>query len=448
MRKTVSICLMNVGVALMSQAPPAASPMARLLEMRLQDSKTGTIVILDSQKNEWKSKVDAMVLDPAWIDLELSLRYYGQKSSEVGPWLMGKYAVGPGPCWALFAEKGKLAAFGSSVPTVEVLAKAAQEAGIKTESGILREFLRANPDHLEAQEQLLNKLVTKALAKMKLKTGERQDPVRPADEKWDYEKYRRKHEAELEAKEDAKAKSDGVEKPVPDLQAEEDQAIWGEVADRFGGLFRSGDWSSVASWSILPDESAARSPRMRDVCIHALPEVEAALGRRPNDWSVWSMWLGLSKIAGGRPIRPLLDSLTPLPTASASEWPPYMVRDAYVKDARARADWQGIKDLLLPQWEHRELRRSVNDTAYLVVQKAEGKIQVPEETGDDWRDFTEPLVEALLRLGETNLADRIVTASFAQHPWSGLPKRSQQLALRCNQPSLAAQWGALLPPAK
>ena len=447
MRKTLCLILMCASVALVAQSPPIASPTARLLEIGLQESKTGTLVILDNAKSEWKPKVDAMVADSKWIDLELSLRYYGQKSAEVGTWLVAKHAAGPAPCWALFAEKGRLVASGTSVPDAESLAKAAQDAGIKTESGMLREFLRMNPDHLEAQQQLLRQLISKASTKMKLKLGEKQDPVRPADEKWDFEKYRRKQEAELEAKEDAKAKATGAEKPPPDLSAEEDQAIWGEVADRLAALFRSGDWSLVQSWWILPDETAMRSPRMRDVCLLALPEVEAALARRPDEWSVWSIWLGLSKVLGGRPIRPLLDSLTPLPTISASQWPPYMVRDAYVKDARARQDWQGIKDLLLPQWEMQELWRPIQGNSKW-VQQVDGKVQESSETGSTWRGFTEPLAEALLRLGETILADRVVNASFTQHPWALLPKRAQQLALRCNQPALAAQWGALVPPAK
>ncbi|MBL0210576.1 MAG: hypothetical protein IPQ13_06630 [Holophagaceae bacterium] len=113
-----------------------------------------------------------------------------------------------------------------------------------------------------------------------------------------------------------------------------------------------------------------------------------------------------------------------------------MVRDAYVKDARARNDWQGIKDLLLPQWEMQELWRPLEGNSKW-VQQVDGKIQESVETGSDWRGFTEPLAEALLRLGETHLADRIVTSSFNARQRPG-----------CNQPGLAAQWGALVPPVK
>ncbi|MBL0210575.1 MAG: hypothetical protein IPQ13_06625 [Holophagaceae bacterium] len=311
MRKTLCLILMSAGAVLVAQAPATAPPMVRLLEMGLQELKIGTLIVLDDPKGEWKPKVDAMVSDPAWIDLELSIRYYGQKAPEVGAWLMAKHGVGPGPCWALFAEKGRLVASGTTVPKTEAIATAAQEAGIKTSCGLLREFLRTNPDHLEAQQVLLRLLTTKASTKMKVKLGEKLKPVRPADEKQDFEKYRREYEAEQEAKEEAKAKA-AAEKPPQDLQAEEDQAIWGEVADRLAVLFRSGDWALADTWgNFVPSEIAARSPRIRDVSLRALPEVEAALARRPNEWSLWSIWLALSKMVGGRPIRPLLDSLTP-----------------------------------------------------------------------------------------------------------------------------------------
>ncbi len=75
--------------------------------------------------------------------------------------------------------------------------------------------------------------------------------------------------------------------------------------------------------------------------------------------------------------------------------------------------------------------------------RKDGKIQEVPETGDNWRSTLEPLVEALLWLGDAGQADDLVRERFGKHPWSGLPMRASGLALRCNQPGLAAQWGAL-----
>ena len=51
MRNTLCLVLMSAGVGLVAQAPATASPMIRLLEMGLQESKTGTLVILDNPKS-------------------------------------------------------------------------------------------------------------------------------------------------------------------------------------------------------------------------------------------------------------------------------------------------------------------------------------------------------------------------------------------------------------
>lgn len=146
-------------------------------------------------------------------------------------------------------------------------------------------------------------------------------------------------------------------------------------------------------------------------------------------------------------MQPLLDSLTPLPTTPPELWPPWAVRDAYVKECLKRKDWQAIKDLLLPAWENEQNWEVVNGN-FTFITKVDGKVQENPETGEGWRSQMGPLTEALLKLGESHRADAIIRAYFIKHPWAGLPKKAHDLALRCGQPGLAAQWGALVPPAK
>ena len=151
--------LLCAGVELAAQTTVVSSDVAGRLEMSLRDSKTGVLVILDGPKGEWKPKVDALLADPVWIDQDLSYYYYGQKASEIETWIQGKYPLTPRPCWVLFAEKGRPVASGSSTLDASAIAKAAQDAGIKTFTSLLREFLRTNAELAERQEDPLPCLI-------------------------------------------------------------------------------------------------------------------------------------------------------------------------------------------------------------------------------------------------------------------------------------------------
>lgn len=444
-QRTIFGLMIPVGGLVAAQAPRADSAMVQLLERRLEASKTGLLLVADGPKGQWKSKMNALSSDPLWMDLDLDISYYGNKAADLDGLLREKYHAGPRPCWVLLGEGGRVISSGTTPPEPASIEKAATEGRLKTTPQLLREFLRANPDHLEAQRALFNVLNRKAINKTKVKLGGKLDVFWPADERRDYSKLRVEWDAKAEAKE--KEKDEQQLKPVLQLSDEDDAAIWGEVADRLGKLFQSRGWAGVENGSIsIPDE-AKHSKRMKSTCRSALPGVEAALRRRPEAPPLWAAWLGISEVLGGRPLQPLLDSLTPLPTTTPLQWPPWAVRDEYVKDCKKRKDWQAIKDLLLPAWENEQNWETVNGNITFLT-KVDGKIQEDTETGDGWRSNMGPLTEALLNLGESNKADAIVRAYFAKHPWAGLPKRAHDLALRCGQPGLAVQWGALVPPAK
>jgi len=424
---------------LQAQASQALGPTAQMLDLALREIKGGLLVVVDGPKGEWKSKVDALTSDPEWLDTELGVSYYGSKAAEVETLLRQKYQAGPRPQWVLFGAGSRVVATGGSVPDAKAMAKVVEESGLRSTLQILRDFVRRNPEHLEARGTLCAWIRPKASKKTLLRTGGKVEPMRPADESYDYAKVQK----ERDAKEEAKAQEQMEEKPPTQLGPEEDQAIWGEVAGLLAKSFRSGDWIEMQAWHLALDEAAVHSPIMQEMSRGAVSEVERALARNPSAWNIWQVWLGLTRTFGGKPIRPLLDNLVPLPTDSPMAWPPYPVRNAYVKDARKRKDWTGIKDLLLPQIEVNRLWEAALEQKTEYVVRKDGKIQENTETGDYWRGTLEPLVEALLWLGDVGQADDLVRDRFGRHPWSGLPARAAGLALRCNQPNLAAQWRAL-----
>lgn len=438
----LALCMALIAPLLLAQAPAVLSPRAQLLEQGLREDKVGGLLVVDGPKGEWKADIDALNTDPDWIDLDLHIGYYNAKASELETLLQQKYLVGPRPQWVLFGEGGRVVASGGTIPTGATLAKAAQEGGVRSRVQLLRDFARRNPDHLQARTTLCGDLSQKAVRKTTLRLGGKTEPLRSADERFDYATYQKERDAKEEAKEREQQQKE--DKPPVQLKPEEDQAIWGELADLMGRCFRSGDWIEMSPWGVSPPEEALHSPLMQEVCRAAVPEVERALGRNPESWDHWRLWLDLTRTYGGKPIRPLLDSLLLLPTMSAREWPPNAVKGAYVKDARKRKDWTGIRDLLLPDIESSRLWESTEGkTTFQVLIKTDGKVHERPETGESWRTTLEPLVEALIWLGEGSKADELVRSQYADHPWSGLPSRAQALALRCGQPGLAAQWGAL-----
>lgn len=439
MRLMTPLILAGGCAFIQAEGSTSMSPTAQMLDRGLHEIKGGLLVVVDGPKGEWKAKVDALTADSEWLDLELGVTYYGSKGAEVELLLRQKYQAGPRPMWVLFGPGPQVLATGGSALDAKAMVKAVQDSGIRSTLQILRDFVRRNPEHLEARGTLCAWLRPKASKKTLLRTGGKVEPLRPADEPWDNAKAQK----EREAKEEAKAKEQPEEKPPVQLGPEEDQAIWGELADLFAKSFRSGDWIEMPSWSMIQDEVAVHSPLMQEMSRAAVPEVEKALARNPTAWNLWQLWLGLTRTFGGKPIRPLLDGLVPLPTNSTGAWPPFSVRDAYVKDARIRKDWTGIRDLLLPQIEISRLWEAAQEQKTDWVMRKDGKIQETVETGDHWRDVLEPLVEALIWLGDASQADGLVRERFSKHPWSGLPARAAGVALRCNQPNLAAQWGAL-----
>lgn len=440
MRLMIPLILAGGCAVVQAQAPPVTvSPTAQMLDRTLSEIKGGLLVVVDGPKGEWKAKVDALNLDLDWLDLDLGVSYYGSKAAEVESLLRQKYQAGPRPQWVLFGSGPRVVATGGSVPDAKAMVKAVEESGIRSVFQILRDFARRNPEHLEARAALCSGLAAKASKRTLLRTGGKVDLLRPSDEPFDYDKVRK----DMDAKEEAKTQGQQDAKPPLQLTSEEDQAIWGELADLLAKTFRSGDWIEMQNWPLVPDETAIHSPLMQEMSRTAVPEVERALTRSPTAWNLWKVWLGLTRTYGGKPIRPLLDSLVPLPTNSAMAWPPFAVRDAYVKDARQRKDWLGIRDFLLPQIEISRLWEAAQGQKMEYVMRKDGKVQENTETGDYWRGTLEPLVEALLWLGDAGQADDLVRDRYGKHPWSGLPTRASALALRCNQPGLAAQWGAL-----
>lgn len=319
-----------------------------------------------------------------------------------------------GPHWGLVDARGNLLLSGSHLPTPADLADQLRSAGVITRVEQLVAFLAQHPDHLEGRVALLGARAEVAQRRML--------PFVKAPEK--------------------RTDDEPPQRPVlrAPLSGEEDARIWGPLAAELERHVLSGAFVRMPWWGVsgLEVGSARLSPTMQAMAQKCLPAVEDALREAPGRSETWAWWLGLSSLAGGRPLRPLLDSLVPVPGESSENVPPRHVLARYVQGAQEEGRWALVKELLLPRWEQE--RQWTNQVVGI---EANGK-PMEDGLGLSWETLLKPLLQAHLRLGETLAADQLVNDINAWQPGSvSLPRRAAAVATACGFPDLAARWGAL-----
>ena len=101
-----------------------------------------------------------------------------------------------------------------------------------------------------------------------------------------------------------------------------------------------------------------------------------------------------------------------------------------MRDAKKRGDWRAIREAMEPRWE--EWRRDGRRAAMG---------QGPGER--IWSRILQPLVEALISLGDAGAADQVVLQAMETLRWEGVAAQARDLAQRLNRSDLALRWGAL-----
>lgn len=389
---------------LLAQRPPTAP--ADAFDRELKRNRFGTWLVLEDEGAAWGAMVRAALDEDALVALNLPLRVVsgGKKPDALAAVLRERYGWAKGAHWALVDAQGRVLGEGVAAPTVQALATATERAGIRTRAQELEEFLRQNPDHLEAQVALLRAQVTVANRRTRKVLG--LTPEVPANAQ--------------------------VSTPAPPqkLDAEQDLKIWSPVVRQLDRLFQ-GAWreAGIDLGLALRTSAAEHSPAMAAILTRHKGDMEEALRRSPNSWEHWMVWLAASRKCGGWPLVPLLQSLQPLPGTTPSDWPPAMALNEFIQDARSRRDWAAIREVLEPRWD--EVR--TGDSRW-----AGGQARM-------WESLMSPFLEALISLGEVGAAEEVVAEASALEGWSGLPGRARDLATRLKRPDLAARWGALTP---
>ncbi len=401
------LVLMLLPAVLVAQGPRPSSP-ADFLDRELKKNRLGTWLLLEDEGATWGATARAANQEDPLVALNLPMIVAGGKKADtMSTYLRDRYGWAKGGHWALLDSGGRVLVDGVSLPNAANLGAAAERSGLKSRSQELADFLRRNGDHLEAQAALLRERVLVACRRTRKAVGPTQELTK------------------------AESEAGKVAEPAL-LDAENDLKIWAETAQLLDRLFQ-GPWLEVSSdlpWA-LSGEEAVHSPTMRALWMRHLPVVEEALRRQPNAWDLWRIWILGADLSGGRALAPLLDSLEPLPGTAPEDWPPAAVLEAFVRDAKKRGDWRSIREAMEPRWE--EWRRDARRSA-----------MGPGPGERIWSRVLQPLVEALLFLGDAGTADQVVLQALESLRWDGVAGQARDLAHRLNRQDLAVRWGGLV----
>lgn len=295
-----------------------------------------------------------------------------------------------GPHWVLLDRRGKVTAHGNGLPRTEDVAAAASKVQDETVISQLRRYCAEHPGRIDARQALADRL--KALGERRTRALLGMPEPQPQPRlmimgPMEIEVLKR-YQMPLERKA---------------LSPDQDQALWGEVADLL---------SEAPFHCELPD-LAVHSPRMQAVARRQKGTLEARLKEQPSDLRIWSAWLQASRVLGSLDLTPLLGELVQAPGVK-EPLPPVIVRIAWFTDCRSREDWPRLL----------EAGRPVLD-----------RLLDPAYEGEGLDEFTctsllVPLAEAHLRTGRPGEAVRLVDAWIAAKGWPGAQETVAKLAER------------------
>ena len=295
--------------------------------------------------------------------------WFGIKQSDVGAfesWLHHRYGLSRGARWAAIGLDGKLMSSGTQVPAPKEFETFLDQKGIKSPLRKVRDFLRENPSHREAMADLLKEVRRRALH------------VMPAD-------------------------------TTEDLGTEKDLLTWGVMANETDKIF-SGDWAGLELPFFAPHKPQPEkfSPLMRKVFRKHLPKVEAALRLDPANDSLWSIWGWMARSQPNYRWDTFVNSIETFdfpiesvscPSSAACVW--------IVEQAKAKGDWAMVAKFAE---RARGYTTDTSEMARKIEWSPRGVVifndQKPIEGYPDKSAF-EPHLEALLRLGDVEGANRV-----------------------------------------
>ncbi len=412
------LMMLSLGSILSAQVVVQRMVMADAGMGNLLTLPADSLVVLDDGKGTWGKAFQALMAQEPLAEWALRHRTLsGKGDDKATQQAREKHGWGPEHRWAYLGPEGTVKVQGTTLPTGTALAAALEGAGYKDPDKQLEAFARQHPEHADAQMALLAARCRRAERYMRA--------IMPPEPEGG-----RSFSLNIDG---FLASSGGVDRvPTRALTEAEDRKFWGPCEAQLRKVFMGTAWVESTSQVTLP-ATARHSALMREACRVLLPRVEDLLGRYPSHQRLWDFWVGMARATGARTLRTLLSTLAAVP--GGTDLPPGGALELYVKECQGANAWADLRDVLLPRW------RRVKD----VFGQLRG---LNFEQGRDafkgtWDGTLGPLVEALLRLGDTSTAEGVVEEAVQAFKPKNLPTWASTLALRCGKATLAQQWASL-----
>jgi hypothetical protein len=162
----------------------------------------------------------------------------------------------------------------------------------------------------------------------------------------------------------------------------------------------------------------------------------------------------LATVIGGRSAMALVDRLVPLPGNGFANWPSE-VRQKLLEEARANKRWDFIVDGLWSQYDKDKpadisiIRRDASAAgSNAQSSRANELARQAMETifANQWNSLFEPLLEALIQMGDVGRADAIMNdlhERAKKGQWSeSQTQKAVSLAGKCGRQDVAQRWAS------
>lgn len=340
----------------------------------------------------------------------------------------------PRAAWALLDGGGILVANGDRHLDAAGVQKLLATHPLKTPIRELETFLRRRPDHLEARDDLLERLRDRAARRTQLELGK-------------------------EATRKPLSGTSGQKKlgptdllPAKELPAELDARIWGRTYQELSLAYRTGDWlrmnlslsGSPFQLFIRPDRPLleAASPLLKGLFRKHRPELLAELRRTPADDHLVRHWVWTSLILE-EPLLPVFEDLR-RPESHPGvrgdlSWPQPDVMEALIAEAERTEGWQRLAPTLVRNWHARAGYRQANRLNQSML-RAGSDIDIQE-----WKAIGRAAVQACLRCGREEDATGIVDGLREALDPKPLLAEAAALAKASGREDLAEAWANLEP---